>query len=78
MKQRTKRLLIIIIVLVIGIVAGLCIMNQNGLIGVNPQIISDNDAVDWNGNQKLDGYKNGNGSDRIAIPCFDGLVFKTN
>lgn len=78
MKQRTKKLLIIIFILVIAIIAGLCIMNQNGLVGVNPQIISDDDAVDWNGNQKLDGYKNGNGSDRISIPCFDGLVFKTN
>lgn len=71
----------ITVVLIVGVIIILLLMrgcscfNRTAL---QNDIDVDTSAVDWNGNQRLDGFGNGDNSDRIAIPCFDGLTFKSN
>lgn len=79
-KSKSNRtILILVILLIIGIVIDIYgdrYHKNNDIINNDSQIISDDNAIDWHGNQRLNGY--GQPSDKISIPCFDGLVFQAN
>lgn len=73
MKVAIATVILLLVIAILFLFKG-CASGRRATFHLEP----DSSAVDWSGNQKLDGVGNHSDYDKIAIPCFDGLTFKAN
>lgn len=73
-KHNKKKWMIVLILLLIVVSIGIY-WYYNDKTPLNPNL--DEQAVDWDGKQKLENAGKGSGG-TISIPCFESLVFKAN
>ena len=84
-KQKYNRIkqIVIFILLILVMMMGVVLLDKTKISNTNyggdinnNTISTDDNATEWQGKQNLKGY-NGD-SDKIAIPCFDSLIFEKN